>query len=66
MTYKKYKADIFFDSDAKTFYGEIVNSSAVIHCRGTNLPDLKKSFKEGVDEYLMVCWEEGIIPELAL
>ena len=63
MTYKGYKADIKFDSDANTFYGEILNSSAVIHFRGNSVEELEKSFKEGIDEYLTICAEEGISPE---
>lgn len=63
MTYKGYKADITFDSDANTFYGEILNSAAVIHFRGNSIEDLEKSFREGIDEYLQVCEEEGIAPE---
>jgi predicted HicB family RNase H-like nuclease len=63
MTYKGYKADIKFDSDANTFYGEILNSSAVIHFRGNSVEALEKSFKEGIDEFLTICEEEGISPE---
>jgi predicted HicB family RNase H-like nuclease len=63
MTYKGYKADIKFDSDANTFYGEILNSAAVIHFRGSSVEELEISFKEGIDEYLTVCEEEGITPE---
>lgn len=55
MTYKGYKADIKYDSDANTFYGEILNSSAIIHCRGDSVQELVKSFQEGVDEYLAAC-----------
>jgi len=63
MTYKGYKANIIFDSEANTFYGEILNSSAVIHFRGNSVEELEKSFQEGIDEYLIICEEEGIIPE---
>lgn len=63
MTYKGYNADIKFDSDANTFYGEILNSSAVIHFRGNSVAELEKSFQEGIDEYLTICEEEGISPE---
>lgn len=63
MTYKGYKAEIIFDSDANTFYGEILNSAAVIHFRGNSIDELEKSFREGIDEYLRVCEEEGITPE---
>jgi predicted HicB family RNase H-like nuclease len=63
MTYKGYKAEITFDSDANTLYGEILNSSAVIHFRGNSIEELEKSFQEGIDEYLLVCEVEGITPE---
>jgi len=63
MTYKGYTADIKFDSEANTFFGIILNSSAVIHFRGKSVEELEKSFQEGVDEYLTICEEEGIIPE---
>jgi predicted HicB family RNase H-like nuclease len=63
MTYKGYKAEIKYDSDANTFYGEILNSSAIIHFRGDSVEELEKSFNEGIDEYLQICEEEDITPE---
>ena len=63
MTYKGYKADIKFDTDANTFYGEILNSAAIIHFRGNSVDELERSFREGIDDYLLVCSEEGISPE---
>ena len=63
MTYKGYIAQVKLDEEAKTFYGEILNSSAIIHFRGESVAALEKSFHEGVDEYLETCKEERIDPE---
>ena len=63
MEYRGYIAEAKFDEDAHAFYGEILNSHALIHFPGQSVQELEASFHEGVDEYLQVCSEEGIEPE---
>ena len=63
MKYKGYEAEIKFDNDANVFYGQILNSSAVIHFRGSSVEELNISFRESVDDYLLLCEELGASPE---
>ena len=40
-------------------YGEVVNTRDVITFQGTSVKEIKKAFKESVDEYLAFCAERG-------
>ena len=54
IKYLGFKSRVKYDVEAKTFYGEIIDSKAIIHSRGTTLKKVEKSFVEGVKAYLSV------------
>jgi predicted HicB family RNase H-like nuclease len=63
MKYKGYEGSITFDEDAEIFHGEVVNTRDVITFQGRSVTELKKAFKESVDDYLEFCAKKGQKPE---
>lgn len=63
MKYKGYEGSISFDDDAEIFHGEVINTKDVITFQGESVKDLKKAFKESVDDYLAFCAKKGEQPE---
>ena len=63
MKYKDYEGSITFDDDAEIFHGEVINTKDVITFQGRSVRELKKAFKESVDDYLNFCKEKGESPD---
>jgi len=63
MMYKGYTAYIEFDESAGIFHGEVIDTKDVITFQGTSVTELKKAFKDSVDEYLSFCKERGEEPD---
>ena len=62
MIYKNYVAHIEFDDEAKIFHGEVINTRDVITFQGSTVKELKKAFKDSVDDYLEFCKERNEEP----
>ncbi len=62
MEYKGYIGEASFDSDARIFHGEIINTKNVVTFQGTSVEELEKSFRDSVDDYLDWCREDGLKP----
>lgn len=63
MKYKGYLAKVEFDDDAEIFHGEVATLKDVITFQGMSVSDLKKAFKDSVDDYLDFCKKRGEEPE---
>lgn len=63
MKYKEYVAKIEFDEKAEIFHGEVVNLKDLITFQGKSVKELKKAFKDSVDDYLDFCKQRGEEPE---
>ena len=59
MEYKGYIGKVEFDDQAGIFHGEVVNTRDVITFQGESVAELKKAFRESVDDYLAFCKERG-------
>ncbi|MEW6195081.1 MAG: type II toxin-antitoxin system HicB family antitoxin [Bacteroidota bacterium] len=55
MTYKGYTAYIELDEEAGIFHGEVIDTKDVITFQGRSVNELKKAFKDSVDDYLEFC-----------
>ncbi|CAO3374049.1 type II toxin-antitoxin system HicB family antitoxin [Azospirillum argentinense] len=56
MDYKGYKAQIDFDDDAGIFVGAVINTRDGITFTGRSVDELRRAFREAVDDYLaMAC-----------
>jgi predicted HicB family RNase H-like nuclease len=63
MDYKGYTATVEYDSEAKIFHGDVINTRDVITFQGTTVEEIERAFKESVDDYTTWCKEEGVEPE---
>lgn len=63
MRYKGYEGSVTFDDEAEIFHGEVINTKDVITFQGSTVKELKKAFKESIDDYLEFCEKRGEKPE---
>ena len=63
MEYKGYTACVEFDDDDGIFHGEVINLRDVITFQGKSVTELRKAFKDSVDDYLEMCEKEGKSPD---
>jgi predicted HicB family RNase H-like nuclease len=63
MKYKGYDGSISFDEEAEIFHGEVINTRDVITFQGRSVSELKKAFKDSVDDYLEFCASKGRNPD---
>ena len=65
MEHRGYFGTVEFSSANQILFGKVLGISGLISYEGDSLKDLKKSFKEAVDDYLYMCSEENIEPQRA-
>jgi predicted HicB family RNase H-like nuclease len=63
MEYKGYTAKVEFDDEAEIIHGEVIGIKDVITFQGKTVGELKKAFRESVDDYLSFCEERGEAPD---
>jgi len=63
MEYKGYVGQVEFDDEANVFYGEVINLRDVVTFQGSTVRQLRKAFRDSVDDYLDFCAERGESPE---
>lgn len=63
LKYKSYNANIHFSAQDEVFYGKILGINDLITFEGNSVKDLKKAFKEAVDDYLETCKQLNKTPD---
>jgi predicted HicB family RNase H-like nuclease len=63
MEYRGYLGQVEYDDEAGIFYGEVVNLRDVITFQGASVDELRRAFRESVDDYLAFCAAHGEEPE---
>jgi len=63
LKYKNYVGHVEFDESADIFHGEVINTRDVITFVGKSVREIKKAFKDSVDDYLDFCKVRGEEPE---
>jgi predicted HicB family RNase H-like nuclease len=63
MEYKGYLGHIEFDDQAGIFHGEVMNTRDVITFQGASVSELRKAFRESIEDYLDFCRRRGEDPE---
>ena len=63
MEYKGYYAEIEYNSSDDIFHGKIKGINDLISFEGTSIEELKKDFRESVDEYLHICKQQNKSPD---
>jgi predicted HicB family RNase H-like nuclease len=55
LTYKDFIGSVHFSNEDEIFYGKIEEIDDLITFEGKSVSELKKSFKESVDDYISLC-----------
>lgn len=64
MEYKGYRSGpIDFDPEEGVFSGIVAGLRDVIHFEGRTADELWDSFRDGIDDYLVLCAEKGRDPD---
>jgi predicted HicB family RNase H-like nuclease len=63
IEYKGYIGQLEFDDEANIFYGEVINLRDVVTFQGATVGELRKAFRDSVEDYLEFCAERGESPE---
>lgn len=65
MEYRDYVGSVEFSENDGVFFGKVQGIRSLISYEGTNASELVSDFHRAVDDYLSLCEEEGIAPEVA-
>jgi len=63
MEHKGYVGRVEYDDEAGIFHGEIMNTRDVITFQASTVKELRKAFRDSVEDYLAFCEERGEEPE---
>ena len=62
LQYKDYIGSVEFSEADGVFFGKIEGINAVVTFEGESVQELTAAFHEAVDDYLILCEEEGLEP----
>ena len=65
IEYKGYIGSVEFSAADQVFFGKVQGIRSLISYEGTTAAELIEDFHGAVDDYLALCQEEGIEPEVA-
>ena len=57
LQYKDYYASLHYSSIDDVFHGKVLGINDLINFEGSSVKELKKAFREAVDDYLETCKE---------
>jgi predicted HicB family RNase H-like nuclease len=59
LKYKGYTGYVEFDDESGIFHGEVLDLRDVITFQGKSVEEIKKAFRESIDDYLEFCKERN-------
>ena len=65
MEYKGYVGTVEFSEKDGLFFGKVVGIRSLISYEGTTAKELVDDFHGAVDDYLLLCQDQGVEPEKA-
>ena len=63
LEYRGYHATVEFDADDNIFVGEVFGTTDSLNFHGSTVEELKKMFRQCVDNYLELCEKIGKEPD---
>ena len=63
MHYKGCRGCYAYDEEAAILHGFVVGIKDVVTYQGRSIDDIKQSFKDSVDDYILFCKERGEEPD---
>lgn len=65
LEHKGYIGKVTLDDEAGLFHGEVIGIRDVVTFQGRSVSELRRAFRESVDDYLAFCAERGEEPNKA-
>jgi|SRR6185437_14462270 len=62
MEYKGYYASVHFSAEDDVFFGKLLGIDDLVNFEGASVKELKKAFREALNDYLKTCTELGKEP----
>jgi predicted HicB family RNase H-like nuclease len=59
LKYKGYTGYVEFDDESGIFHGEVLDLRDVITFQGKSVEEIKKAFRDSIDDYLEFCKERN-------
>lgn len=63
LRYKNYISTVHFSADDEVFHGKVIGVNDLITFEGNSVKELKKSFKEAIEDYIDTCKELNKDPD---
>jgi predicted HicB family RNase H-like nuclease len=63
MNYKGYIGKVEYDEKSETFFGKVINIKDIITFQGKSVSELKRAFKDSIEDYLDFCKERNEEPD---
>ena len=63
LRYKGYMASVGFSAEDEVFHGKVIGINDLVTFEGRSVSELKKAFKEAIEDYLETCRELKKQPE---
>jgi len=65
MNYKGYNGSVEYSDEDNLFFGKILGINDTILYDGCSVTEIKKNFRDAVEDYLIICAHMGKEPEKA-
>ena len=65
LEYKNYIGSIEFSDEDMLFYGKVLGIKSLISYEGKSASELVKNFHNSIDDYLLMCEQNNVKPEIA-
>lgn len=62
MKYKGFIGSVAYSEGDNVFFGKVEGINALVNFEGESVSELTQAFHDAVEDYLIYCEEEGILP----
>ena len=66
LEHRGYLGSVLYSDEDETFHGRLEFIRDLVTYEGTDAASLKSAFQEAVDDYLLLCEEQGRTPDVPL
>ncbi len=63
LKYKDYNSSVHFSAEDEIFHGKVIGINDLVTFEGRSVTELKKAFKEAIEDYIDTCNELNKQPE---
>lgn len=64
MTYKGYSGSVEYSDTDNVLFGQVIGVRSLISYQGSSIAELRADFEEAVDDYLDMCKQQCVEPEI--